>query len=127
MKKSLLFLLVPTVFLTACGPDHIIADFPSPDGKYHVEVRKCPQRGSLTRSEKTQVSLLPAGASEPCNAFVAALAQFQSPTPDDQLEIQWVSETEVRAWHPGFETRQAPGAASYHQDSPIKVTYSPAR
>ena len=27
------------VLLTACGPNKIVADLPSPDGKYHVEVR----------------------------------------------------------------------------------------
>ncbi|MCC4281469.1 hypothetical protein LL325_27065, partial [Pseudomonas aeruginosa] len=41
MKKSPLLIL--SVLLAACGPDKLISDLPSPNGQYHVEVRKCPE------------------------------------------------------------------------------------
>ena len=74
MKKSLPLLLGVSVLLTACGPNKIIVDLPSPDGKYHVEVRKCPQAGSLTWTEKTQVSILDRGVSEACQSAVKSLS-----------------------------------------------------
>ena len=124
MKKSIPLLLLSSVLLAGCGPDKIIADLPSPSGKYHVEVRKCPQRGSLTWDEQTQVSVLEAGASEKCNAFILALAQFQSYSPDDQLRLEWVSDTELRASHPAFASNAAPVAATSQPNNPVKIIFS---
>ncbi|HBN7845303.1 TPA: hypothetical protein L3618_005715, partial [Pseudomonas aeruginosa] len=50
MKKSPLLIL--SVLLAACGPDKLISDLPSPNGQYHVEVRKCPEKGSITWGEE---------------------------------------------------------------------------
>jgi len=124
MKHSIPLLLLSSVLLTACGPDKIIADLPSPGGKYHVEVRQCPQRGSLTWGEQTQVSVLAAGVSEKCNAFISALTQFQSKSLDDQLRLEWVSDTELRAWHPAFATGSVPMSASQMPNNPVKITFS---
>lgn len=125
MKERIPFVLLSTFLLTACGPDKIIADLPSPDGKYHVEVRKCPQRGSLTWDEQTQVSVVEAGVSEKCNAFIVALTQFRSYTPDEQLQLEWLSDTELRAWHPAFEPKNGPWARTFKQNSPVQVTFAP--
>ncbi len=69
MKKSPLLIL--SVLLAACGPDKLISDLPSPNGQYHVEVRKCPEKGSITWGEEIQVSLLETGKSEKCCGFHA--------------------------------------------------------
>ncbi|MBC9904973.1 hypothetical protein IAG32_12180 [Achromobacter xylosoxidans] len=125
MKKSMPLVLLSSILLTACGPDKIIADLPSPDGKYHVEVRKCPQRGSLTWDEQTQVSVVEAGVSEKCNAFIVALTQFRSYAPDEQLQLEWISDTELRAWHPAFEPKNGAWASTIKQGAPVKVIFAP--
>ncbi len=93
MKKSLPLLLGISVLLTACGPNKIIVDLQSPNGKYHVEVRKCPQSGSLTWTEKAQVSVLESGVSEECQSAVKALAQFDAPT---EPVLWWLWERAAR-------------------------------
>lgn len=127
MRKTVPLLLLSSVMLTACGPNKIIVDLPSPNGNYHVEVRKCPQRGSMTSGEQTQVSVLKAGTSENCNSAVNALTQFGSYAPDDQLQLQWISNAELRAWHPGFDPTFGPQSASRKADSPVTVIYAPAK
>ncbi|MGB3431431.1 hypothetical protein [Achromobacter sp.] len=127
MKHSIPLLLLSSVLLTACGPNKIIADLPSPSGKYHVEVRQCPQRGSLTWGEQTQVSVLEAGVSEKCNAFISALTQFQSNSLDDQLRLEWVSDTELRARHPTFAAGGMPMSASQMPNNPVKITFSASK
>ncbi|RBL84796.1 hypothetical protein DDE05_21560 [Streptomyces cavourensis] len=127
MKKSLPLLLGVSVLLTACGPNKIIVDLPSPDGKYHVEVRKCPQAGSLTWTEKTQVSILDRGVSEACQSAVKSLAQFDAPTPEDQLQLEWLSDTELRAWHPSFNPEYGPQSANFKPGTPIKLVYAPKK
>lgn len=124
MKKSIPLLLLSSVLLTACGPDKLITDLPSPSGKYHVEVRQCPERGTLTWGEQTQVSVLAAGVSEKCNAFISALTQFQCRSPDDQLRLEWVSDTELRASHPAFAAGSTPVGASQMPNNPVKITFS---
>lgn len=127
MKKSIPLILLSSMLLTACGPDKIIADLPSPGGKYHVEVRKCPQRGSLTWAEKTQVSVLEFGVSEKCNAFMAALTQFDSYSPDEQLQLEWTSDTELRAWHPAFDPKNGPRASTFKPNAPVQVIFAPEK
>ena len=125
MKKCVPLALLSAVLLTACGPNKIVADLPSPDGKYHVEVRLCPQPGSLTWTEKTQVSVLPKGATEKCQGSLQAVAQFDSYGPQDQLQVEWNSATEVRAWHPQFNPEYGPQSANYKPDNPIKLIFKP--
>jgi hypothetical protein len=131
MRKRIALLalaIAPVIALLAgCGPNKIIVDLPSPQGQYHVEVRKCPQSGSMTRTEQTQVSVLKSGTSENCQSAVNALAQFKSLSPDDQLQLEWLSDAELRAWHPGFDPKFGPDSASYKADNPVKIIFAPAK
>ncbi|MGE8639476.1 MAG: hypothetical protein ACN6PR_12580 [Achromobacter sp.] len=131
MKKRIALLALSTapliVLLAGCGPNKIIVDLPSPQGQYHVEVRKCPQPGSMTWTEQTQVSVLKSGTSENCQSAVNALAQFNSLSPDDQLQLEWLSDAELRAWHPGFDPKFGPASASYKADNPVKIIFAPAK
>lgn len=127
MRKCIPLLLGAAILLTACGPNKIVLDLPSPGGKYHVEVRKCPQAGALTWTEKTQVSVLEPGVSEACQSAVKSLAQFDAPTPEDQLQLEWLSDTELRAWHPSFNPEYGPQSASSKPGSPIKLIYAPKK
>ena len=131
MRKRIALLALSTapliVLLAGCGPNKIIVDLPSPQGQYHVEVRKCPQPGSMTWTEQTQVSVLKSGTSENCQSAVNALAQFKSPWPDDQLQLEWLSDAELRAWHPGFDPKFGPESASYKADNPVKIIFAPAK
>lgn len=131
MRKRIALLALSTapliVLLAGCGPNKIIVDLPSPQGQYHVEVRKCPQPGSMTWTEQTQVSVLKSGTSENCQSAVNALAQFKSPWPDDQLQLEWLSDAELRAWHPGFDPKFGPASASYKADNPVKIIFAPAK
>ncbi len=127
MKNSFPLLAAMVLLLTACGPDQIIADLPSPDGSHHVEVRLCPQRGSFTRDSHTQVSVLKSGESENCNAFINATAQFAGYAPNEQLQLEWLSDTELRAWHPAFDPQHGPARAAYKNATPITLTFAPAR
>jgi len=94
MIKNTALLALSAALLTGCGPNKIIVDLPSPQGQYHVEVRKCPQPGSMSSAEQTQVSILKSGISENCQSAVNALAQFQSYSPDEQLQLEWLSEAD---------------------------------
>lgn len=127
MIKNTAFLALLAALLTGCGPNKIIVDLPSPQGQYHVEVRKCPQPGSMSSAEQTQVSILKSGTSENCQSAVNALAQFQSYSPDEQLQLEWLSEAELRAWHPGFDPKSGPASASYKANNPVKVIFAPAK
>jgi len=127
MIKNTAFLALLAALLAGCGPNKIIVDLPSPQGQYHVEVRKCPQPGSMSSAEQTQVSILKSGISENCQSAVNALAQFQSYSPDEQLQLEWLSEAELRAWHPGFDPKSGPASASYKADNPVKVIFAPAK
>lgn len=127
MIKNTAFLALSAALLTGCGPNKIIVDLPSPQGQYHVEVRKCPQPGSMSSAEQTQVSILKSGISENCQSAVNALAQFQSYSPDEQLQLEWLSEAELRAWHPGFDPKSGPASASYKANNPVKVIFAPAK
>lgn len=125
MNKIALPLLLSCVLLAACGPDQIVADLPSPNGRYHVEVRKCPQSGALTWSEKLQVSVLEPGQSAECQSAVNPLVQFDTAAPENQLQLEWLSDHELRAWHPDFTADAGPAAATYKHDVPVKLVFMP--
>ncbi|HGH4375112.1 TPA: hypothetical protein ACJIVN_001205 [Pseudomonas aeruginosa] len=125
MKKSPLLIL--SVLLAACGPDKLISDLPSPNEQYHVEVRKCPEKGSITWGEEIQVSLLETGKSEKCHAVVRSLAQFDLRASADQLQLEWLSDTELRAWHPSFEPGNQPNGSRLKRDAPVKMVFAPKR
>jgi len=126
MKRSIEALFLIPVVLAGCGPDEVISDLQSPNGSYHVEVRKCPQKGApLERSEMTQVSVLEAGKSERCNSAVNALVQFDSYAEDGQLQLEWISNTELRAWHPHFNADYGPFRKAVRDDSLVSVRFTP--
>lgn len=127
MKKNTLGLLFLSVLLAACGPNKLVSDLPSPSRQYHVEVRQCPQSGAITWSERIQVSILESGLSADCQSAVNALAQFDASVPESQLQLEWVSDTELRAWHPDFNPGYGPAAVTYTHDAPVKVIFSPKR
>lgn len=79
----------------------------------------------MTRTGPTQLSILESGISEACNSAVNALAQFGSYAPDDQLQLEWISDTELRAWHPGFDPKFGPRSATFTHDIPVKLIFSP--
>lgn len=81
----------------------------------------------MTWTEQTQVSILESGTSEACQSAVHALAQFGSYAPDDQLQLEWISDTELRAWHPGFDPKFGPRSASFKQNVPVKLIFSPGK
>ncbi|HBO3685688.1 TPA: hypothetical protein ONA18_005717 [Pseudomonas aeruginosa] len=126
MKKSPLLIL--SVLLAACGPDRLISDLPSPNGEYHVEVRKCPEKGSITWGEEIQVSLLETGKSEKCHSVVRSLAQFDlRASSTDELQLEWLSDTELRAWHPSFESGNQPNGLRQEGDAPVRMVFAPKR
>ena len=45
--------------------------------------------------------------------------------PQDQLQVEWISATEVRAWHPQFNPEYGPQSANYKPDNPIKLIFKP--
>lgn len=47
--------------------------------------------------------LLETGKSEKCHSVVQSLAQFDLRASADELQLEWLSDTELRAWHPSFE------------------------
>lgn len=126
MRLKIPSLCLLPIVLMACGPDKIVLDLPSPQKSFHVEVRKCPQAGApLEWTEKTQVSVLETGKSEPCHSFVNALVQFDSQAADEQLELEWMSDTVLRAWHPAFNPAYGPNSQATRPNSPVRIVFSP--
>ena len=116
------------LLLPACREEVILSDLPSPGGDYHAVVKDCPRRGSsfLSGDRRIEVSVLPAGRSEPCNTFIDAVFQFDAYAPVEDLELEWTSATALRAWHPGFDANSRPSAYSSAPSNPVTVTFGPA-
>ncbi|HCF2340387.1 hypothetical protein ABZR71_03370 [Pseudomonas paraeruginosa] len=127
MNKSPFLLLTLALLLVACGPDQLVSDLPSPDGRYHVELRKCPENGLLSRGEVIQVSLLVAGVSEKCSSALNALAQFDLRATADELQLEWLSNTEFRAWHPTFNPQYGPEISRQQGKAPVRMVFAPKR
>lgn len=127
MKTTRLLALLPIGVLASCatGPNEIVKDLVSPNGQYHVEVRKCPQVGSLTWSEEVQATVLVAGRQGVCHSSKDAIAQFSVNTPEDDLELEWVSDTQLRAWHPKFNPGYGPERYVSDPGDPVKVIFKP--
>lgn len=128
MVQSRFIFIACLVALAACKDEVTHADTPSPQGDYHVVVQECPQRGSFFWSGDTslQVSVLPAGVSEACNAFMNSLHQFESYAPPEDLELEWTTPTELRAWHPGFSRNSWPNVLRSQATAPVEIRFAPA-
>ncbi len=129
MQKTIPCLILLSVALAACGLNELVSSLPSPDGKHHVEVRRCPESGSITWGEKLQVSVLDAGVSAACQSAVEPWAQFDITTPEppklDLLQLEWTSDTQLRAWYPGFKPVEGPRTWTYKRNTPVKVIFQP--
>lgn len=53
------------------------------------------------------------------------MMQFDANESASQLQLEWVSDTELRAWLPGFNPEYGPSIAMYKPNNPIKVVFSP--
>ncbi len=127
MKKKIYAFYIIPILLTGCGTDKIVTDIPSPNKSLHVEVRKCPERGAfLDPGEVTQVSVLEARKSEPCNSFINALVQFDSKinANDGKLELEWISDTVLRAWHPTFTADYGPNKTSVRPNAGVTIRFA---
>lgn len=126
MTTKVSLLIVLCSILTSCGPNSVISDLPSPTGQYHVEVRKCPQNGApFEWTEKTQVSVLKSGTTENCQSAINALVQFDQYGPDDQLQLEWLADDALRAWHPTFALNNGPATWTATPNTPIKIVFAP--
>ncbi|WP_095093702.1 hypothetical protein [Pseudomonas sp. Irchel 3A5] len=128
MKKTALFLLASSVLLTACGPDKIVYDLPSPNGKYHAQVRSCPETGSITWGEQLEVRILEAGVSEECHSQVQSFTGFKASPPGlavEQLQLEWLSDTQFRAWYPGLKPNVDPTGSYTKYNAPVQIIYLP--
>ncbi|WP_420137260.1 hypothetical protein [Sphingomonas sp.] len=126
MRFATPLLFVSTGLLASCGgPNKVIKDVYSPDGRYHVEVRQCPAVGSMSGGTETQASILDAKKVGTCHSAIGTIAQFSVNEPDDQLQLEWISDSELRAWHPNFNPAYGPEAFSHPaNNSPVKVTFA---
>ncbi len=77
--------------------------------------------------EEIQVSLLETGKSEKCHSVVQSLAQFDLRASADELQLEWLSDTELRAWHPGFEPGNQADGSRLKGDAPVKMVFAPKR
>jgi hypothetical protein len=127
MKFVLPLLLLSPCLLASCGPNRIVEDVYSPSMHYHVEVRQCPEVGSLAGGVETQASILEAKNAGICHSSENAIAQFSVNAPENQLELEWISDTRLRAWHPAFNPKYGPEVFSHAPNSPIKVQFAPKK
>ncbi|WP_122315258.1 hypothetical protein [Pseudomonas cichorii] len=124
MNKTIPLLMCLSVLLVACGPDTSLSSLPSPNGQYHVEVRKCPEAGSIAWSEKLQVSVLASGVSAKCQDATHALVQFDALVQEDQLQLAWMTDTQLRAWYPGINPDYGPDRITRKANVPVEVVFT---
>ncbi|AOA57909.1 hypothetical protein [Acinetobacter larvae] len=123
-----LILISSVVVLSAChsnSVNRLVYNLESPQGAYHVEVRQCRENDAMFGpATKLQVSLLRTGESENCRATIKALSQFNVNQIDQQLQLQWLSESELRAWHPSFKAN-GPREQFYIQNPHVRIVFTP--
>jgi hypothetical protein len=73
----------------------------------------------------TQVSVLEAGKTEPCHSAMNALVQFDGYAADGQLQLEWISDKKLRAWHPNFNADYGPFRKTVRDDSLVSVRFVP--
>lgn len=128
MKFALPLLLLSPCLFGCGGPNKVIKDVYSPDGRYHVEVRQCPERGSLNGGTETQASVLEAQKPGICHSNQNTIALFSVNQPDDRLELEWITSTELRAWHPAFNPAYGPQMFSPPSaNDTVKVLFAPKK
>lgn len=71
--------------------------------------------------------LLETGKSEKCHSVVQSLAQFDLRASADELQLEWLSDTELRAWHPSFEPGNQADGSRLKRDAPVKMVFAPKR
>lgn len=128
MKKTIPAVLLSSALLAGCGPDKVVYEVPSPSGKYHAQVRHCPETGSITWGEQLEVYILEAGVSSRCHSLVEPLVGFDAGPPGlrlDQLQVEWVTDTQVRAWYPGLKPNELPNGLYRKNGSPIEMVFLP--
>ncbi|WP_407315364.1 hypothetical protein [Pseudomonas sp. nanlin1] len=128
MNKATVILLASSVLLAACGPDKIVYDVPSPNGKYHAQVRSCPENGSITWGEQLEINILATGVGEDCHSAVKSFTGFTVRAPGltvQQLQLEWLSDTQFRAWYPGLKPNVAPSGSYIKYDTPVQILYLP--
>lgn len=123
-KKYPLFIFT-SMLMIACTSNKVLTDLPSLSGKYHVEVRQCQQNGSFWGTVTFQVSILNKDEIDKCKSSINSLVQFHSFSPIGQLELEWISDEKLRAWHPSFKTHLNWISLGYRKNSPIKVEFIP--
>ncbi|MFJ1299222.1 hypothetical protein ACILG0_04595 [Pseudomonadota bacterium AL_CKDN230030165-1A_HGKHYDSX7] len=125
--KRLLIGLLPCMLLTAClNTNKQVKLVPSPDGQYHAQIRECQVRGSLTPETRFEVIVTRSDADEQCySAMPPVLFMFLSPRPVEKLQLDWVSNIELRVRH--ADPSYWPPSVQTDRKGPIKVTFEPAR
>lgn len=141
MNKGYLVIFVLSLGgLTACqspSVNKVVRDLPSPNGDYHVEVRQCRANDAMFgKVTQVQVSVLKKGETERCRATIQSVAQFTVYATDfrkkaDELQLNWLSNTELQAWHRSFglfqyKTYTGPYSYSYGPDKPVNMVFNPA-
>lgn len=128
MKKTMSALLCSSVLLAGCGPDAVVRELPSPGGKYHAQVRHCPESGAINWSEQLEIYVLDAGVESRCHSYVEPLVGFKVRPPEmplDQVQVQWLTDTRLRVWYPGLKPDVSPDSMYRKSDSPIEMVFQP--
>jgi hypothetical protein len=121
-------LAVPICLLASCSfkTNKVVKDLYSSNKRYHVEVRECNAAGSLVATDTEQwADVMEAGKSGSCQSSVGTIIQFKVPHPEDKLDLEWASNTLLKASHPNFNPSYGPEVRSGSSaDDPVKVIYA---
>jgi len=101
-----------------------------------VEVRQCRANDAIFgKATQVQVSVLKKGETERCRASIQALVQFDIltidfKTKDNALHLQWLSNTELKAWHRSFGRFEyknyiGPTTQYYKHSKPVNIIFEP--
>ncbi|MDM1758080.1 MULTISPECIES: hypothetical protein [unclassified Acinetobacter] len=123
MKKVVIVL--SAILMTACTHNKLLLELPSPNKTYRIEVLQCQENGSFWGTEKLQIAVPSKGTSK-CQSAVDTYIVFSSGMPLSDLQLEWISDTEIRAWHPSFNPKFGPYAATLGgPNDPIKISFKP--
>ncbi|MDM1763374.1 MULTISPECIES: hypothetical protein [unclassified Acinetobacter] len=123
MKKLVIGL--SAILMTACTHNKLLLVLPSPDKTYRIEVLQCQQNGSFWGTAKLQIAV-PSEGSSKCQSSVNTYIKFYSEMPLSDLQLEWISDTEILAWHPSFNPKFGPYSATLGgPNDPIKISFKP--